>query len=456
LTHVSSVEARAHQVGIIRPLVMLFALIALLAIPLAAPSSVEAASLKDQISAAKKRQNALSKSIGRQESLLNGLKSDQATTKAALRDTTKQLDNINVDQKRVKKQIGKALAALDRATERHTMLVDDLRQTDYTVGLLEQELASGEDDLKARRQALGQRLAEAYRAETSTLLEQVFTAESFSDALTETSAYLAYGDQDAQLAQAITEDQQALDTLRLLTTSTRLRTDQLRRDTIDTQNDIKARRDELNKAKRRLFKLEKKTERIEKAQEARYRQLVKNEKQARREYAKMRAAKASLQRKIAAKVRAVQAAASRRFGGRSGGVKPGGKGFFAWPARGQISGEYGCSSFRAYPPGGGCAHFHDGIDIAGPTGTPVYSAGDGIVAFVGYRADGAYVVVIGHAGGLETVYGHLLARAFVRVGSVVRKGARIGSMGCTGFCTGPHVHWEVSRGFQTMNPRSFM
>ena len=54
-------------------------------------------------------------------------------------------------------------------------------------------------------------MAEAYRSQNTTLLEQVFTAKSFSDVLTDTSAYLSYGDQDAQLAAEIVEDQQALD-----------------------------------------------------------------------------------------------------------------------------------------------------------------------------------------------------------------------------------------------------
>ena len=449
-------NARAHHVGVSRPLLVFIALIMFLAVPLTAPPPVEGASLKDQISAARKRQNALSKSIDQQEALLKGLQSDQLATKDALADTARQLDDITADQVQVKKQIDKAKAALDRAIARHDDLVESLRQTDFTVGLLEQELASGEQDLKARRQALGQRLAEAYRAENTSLLEQVFTAESFSDALSDTSAYLAYGDQEAQLARDITEDQQALDTLRLLTTSSRLRTDQLRRATIDTQNEILRRKAELNQAKRRLIRLEKKTERIKKAQQARYEQLVRNEKQARIEYGKMRAAEAALRRQIAAKVRQAQAAASARFGGRSGGVAPGGNGFFSWPARGTISGDYGCSTFAAYPPGGGCAHFHDGIDIANGTGTPIYSAGDGVVAFVGYRADGAFVVVIGHAGGLETVYAHMLGRYYVRVGQVVRKGTRIGAMGCTGFCTGTHVHWEVSKNFVTQNPRNYL
>ncbi len=436
-----------------RALLAVLAVAILLFAPATASPSALGASLSDQIAAARKRQQQLASSIAHAQDLVAEIRADQAATQSAIADTKDQLEQINADLKRVKAQIERAKAALERAEARHAALVGELRQTDYTLGLLQQELASGEEDLEARRQALGQRLAEAYRTENTSLLEQVFTAESFADVLSDASAYLAYGDQDAALAQEIVQDQQALDTLRLLTAATRLRTDQLRRDTIETQKQIEARRAELAAAREQLVKLEKKTRKIQEAQEARYRELVKNEKEAKRIMAQELAAKAALQARIAGLVRQAQAAAARR----SGGVGPGGgSGFFDWPTRGTITGDYGCSSFPFYPPANGCAHVHDGIDIANSTGTPIYAAGDGVVAFVGYRSDGAYVVVMGHAGGLESTYGHLLPRAVVSGGQFRKKGQLIGYMGCTGFCTGPHLHWEVSRGFVTVNPRLYL
>ncbi|MFV2063763.1 MAG: murein hydrolase activator EnvC [Chloroflexota bacterium] len=448
----SNPNARASGVGVARPLVVLVALIIFLAVPIAPPASVEAASLKDQIGAARKRQESMSKAIKRQESLLRGLRSDQQTTRNALSDTAAQLDGINVDQKKVRRQIDRAKAALARTEARHDSLVDDLRQTDFTVDLLEQELASGEQDLKARRQALGQRLAEAYRAENTTLLEQVLTADSFSDALSETSAYLAYGDQDAQLAQDITEDQQALDTLRLLTTSTRLRTDQLRRDTIEVQDQIKERKAELNVAKRRLLRLEKKTERIQAAQQARYRQLVKNEKEARKIRNETLFARRKLQRQIAGLVRKAQASATRQ----GAGLPTSGNGRFIWPTRGTVTQNFGCTGVGLSPPQGSCPSFHSGIDIANARGTPIYAAADGVVAFIGFRADGAFVVVIGHAGGFQTMYAHMLATYPVRVGQFVKRGKRIGSMGSTGYSTGNHLHFEITKGSTSVNPRAYI
>ena len=84
---------------------------------------------------------------------------------------------------------------------RRQALQDELQQLDQTLDLLEQEIAQGAAELDARREALGARLADAYRTQNTSLLEQVLDSGSFTDVLSDASAYLAYGDQDAQMAQ---------------------------------------------------------------------------------------------------------------------------------------------------------------------------------------------------------------------------------------------------------------
>jgi murein DD-endopeptidase MepM/ murein hydrolase activator NlpD len=270
--------------------------------------------------------------------------------------------------------------------------------------------------------------------------------------MSQANAYLAYGDQDAQMADDIAEDQQALDALRMVTTSTRLRTDQLRRQTIELRKLIEERRAELKAYEKELQRIERETERRKDAQHAHFDRLVQNEKEAQAYRNKLAAAQANLRARVASLVRAAQAKAQRAFGGPT---PSDGGGIFRWPAAGTISGNYGCSSFPGYPPGGGCAHFHDGIDIANGTGTPILAAADGFVAFAAQRADGANVIVIGHGGGLETTYAHLSSFA-VGQGAKVRRGQRIGSMGCTGWCTGTHLHWEVRRNGALQNPRAYL
>ena len=97
----------------------------------------------------------------------------------------------------------------------------------------------------------------------------------------------------------------------------------------------------------------------------------------------------------------------------------------------------------------GFPHFHTGIDLAVPLGTPVFAAADGVVALARPMADGGgqlvgygNYVIIQHDAGLKTLYGHLLAIG-VKEGDVVKRGQLIGLVGSTGNSTGPHTHFEV-------------
>jgi murein DD-endopeptidase MepM/ murein hydrolase activator NlpD len=115
---------------------------------------------------------------------------------------------------------------------------------------------------------------------------------------------------------------------------------------------------------------------------------------------------------------------------------------FAWPVRGRIS--------QGYHRG------HDGLDIVATRGTPIRAMAVGVVAYVGWnpwdQGRRAFVVVVAHPGGYETVYGHLQPIRRVTVGHVVKKGQLIGHMGNTGHSTGVHLHIEVRHGFRTINP----
>src|SRR5688572_28472285 len=154
----ASVTTRAGRPGVTRSVVTLLALAVLLVVPASAPVTVEAASLSDQIKAARERQQDLGRSIARQESILRALNRDQASSQAALRDTAEQLRGIHADQSEVRRRIETAMERLERVRARHAELVDELRQSDWTLTLLEQELRSGDEDMRDRRQALGQRL----------------------------------------------------------------------------------------------------------------------------------------------------------------------------------------------------------------------------------------------------------------------------------------------------------
>lgn len=103
----------------------------------------------------------------------------------------------------------------------------------------------------------------------------------------------------------------------------------------------------------------------------------------------------------------------------------------------RVSSGYG---MRFHPVRGG-RRPHLGVDYAAPTGTPVRTIGDGVVAFAGQQRGYGNVVFITHRKQHTTVYAHL-SRLNVRTGQRVSQGDTVGAVGCTGTCTGPHLHFE--------------
>ena len=96
--------------------------------------------------------------------------------------------------------------------------------------------------------------------------------------------------------------------------------------------------------------------------------------------------------------------------------------------------------------------FHTGIDFAAAEGTPIYATGDGIVEKADDSEQGyGNHVVINHGFGYESLYGHM-SRMAVTPGEKVKRGQVIGYVGCTGQCTGDHVHYEVIKNGQKVNP----
>ena len=94
---------------------------------------------------------------------------------------------------------------------------------------------------------------------------------------------------------------------------------------------------------------------------------------------------------------------------------------------------------------------HRGVDLREPKGTTILAAGDGTVAFAGEQRGYGNVIILAHRGGLRTLYAHN-HRNLVSAGQSVRRGEAIATVGRTGNATGYHVHFEVMRGNQRLDP----
>ncbi len=118
---------------------------------------------------------------------------------------------------------------------------------------------------------------------------------------------------------------------------------------------------------------------------------------------------------------------------------------------GYVSSQFG---FRR-DPFNGSVRMHKGIDFAGPIGTEIYSVGGGVVSFTGEKSGYGTAVEIDHGDGLTSRYAHLSA-AKVSEGQVVKKGDLVALMGNSGRSTGPHLHLEVLKNGEQVDPREYL
>ncbi|MCR5302814.1 MAG: peptidoglycan DD-metalloendopeptidase family protein [Lachnospiraceae bacterium] len=128
-------------------------------------------------------------------------------------------------------------------------------------------------------------------------------------------------------------------------------------------------------------------------------------------------------------------------------------GQFKWPAPSytRISDDYG---YRIHPTLG-TEQFHNGVDMAAPSGSPILAAYDGEVIAASYSATMGNYIMIDHGDGLVTVYMHASSLG-VSQGTMVTKGEQIGCVGSTGRSTGPHLHFSVRLNGSYVSPWNYL
>ncbi len=122
-----------------------------------------------------------------------------------------------------------------------------------------------------------------------------------------------------------------------------------------------------------------------------------------------------------------------------------------WPTFGYMTAGFGERLHPVY----GKKEFHRGIDIANHPGTSVYAAAYGRIEFAGWKDGYGYTIIIDHGYGYKTKYAHL-KNIYVKVGTYVRRGELIGTIGSTGLTTGPHLHYEVLVTDKPVNPWGYL
>jgi murein DD-endopeptidase MepM/ murein hydrolase activator NlpD len=364
------------------------------------------AHLHSKIAQAHAKEAALSGQIG-------GLTSQIHVLEQKVGDVSSQLASLQSDLALHKRRLDK----LNQLFQLQTIRLRDLKHQ-YT--------------LAVRR--LNLRLIDMYKQSEPTTVDVLLAARSFNDVLDQLDYLGAVAAQDKSVAAQVATSKRQVKVARQKTRTVRRSVSQETR-VIDARAQQQAiLRGELLASRSTL-----KGARSDKS-----RALVITRKQVEGEIAESKALE-SASAQLAAKLQAGQAQAGAAAAGSTTNTgAPSGAGFI-WPLSGPITSPFGMR----------WGTLHPGIDIGVPTGTPIHAAGSGTVVWCGWMSGYGNLVMIDHHNGLATLYGHQ-SRIAVGCNQEVSQGDTIGYVGCTGFCTGPHLHFEVRLNGTPVDPLGYL
>jgi murein DD-endopeptidase MepM/ murein hydrolase activator NlpD len=312
---------------------------------------------------------------------------------------------------------------------------DALTEAQIELTALTEELDRITRKLTKRTELFEDRAVEAYKAGPTAAADALMESESFSDLVDRFTYYEAALDAEAELLDEITS---------------------LQDETSDKRDEVEATKEDIAAKK---LSLEEDRAEVAAVRDDRAEALAAKEEVISAKESLLSTAKDEAQnlREIEEdlesdedRIRSILAAASSGAPA-PGGPLPTGGGEFLWPAAGPLTSPFG---YRVHPIFGD-TRLHSGIDIGAAYGAPVIAADSGSISYVGAMSGYGNVIIIDHGGGIATTYNHL-SGYYVSSGQSVSRGARIGAVGCTGYCTGPHLHFEVRVNGTPVDPMPYL
>ena len=328
---------------------------------------------------------------------------------------------------RAEAKVDRLDARLDQLDKQIVVTRDRLAVAQQQVAVITDELLKVQGRLVARTDTFTTRAVASYKAGPSAYLDGLFEATTFSDALDWAHYQQSAQDSDGDLIEQI-------EVLRDETDA--------RRQILEDKRALIAReklRLERNRSSVAALRAEKANVLAQREEAVAARRQVLNK--IRGTQAKLREAEEQIERD-SARIESLLAGSSGH---------PVGGGQLLWPANGPVTSGFG---YRTHPIFGD-TRLHTGIDIAAPYGASVIAADSGVVVFAGVMSGYGNAVVVDHGGGLATTYNHLSAFG-VFDGQRVRRGQYIAAVGCTGYCTGTHLHFEVRVNGTPVDPMPYL
>lgn len=399
---------------------LLGALLALLLVGISALSLPAAAQQEERLDEIRRRQEELDRKIDRADERRGQL-----------------LDRIGVvDEERagVEEQVGALDVELATLNDRIDRVSQRLATTQRKLAVLHSELERILSRLVDSTEVFTQRAVAAYKAGPTAYLDGIFAAESFGDVVQRYAYYQSVLDSDTELIEEI---------------------EVLRAETNERRNEVERKEAEIARAKRGLERDRARVAaiRAERAEAlASLRSVLSEKRTLLSEVQDKKSRWQRIQDQLDRESANIQTLLSERSSTSPTSPAPSyGGGQFAWPAAGPVISPYG---YRTHPIFGG-RRLHTGVDIGAPYGATVVAAEAGVVAYVGSMSGYGNVVVIDHGGGIATTYNHLSGFA-VGSGQRVSRSQPVASVGCTGYCTGPHLHFEVRVSGSPVDPMPYL
>jgi murein DD-endopeptidase MepM/ murein hydrolase activator NlpD len=353
---------------------------------------------------------------------LQGLNGQIVATKTQIRQLLDQERALQSQIAALDAQLRAVQAQIDQETAKLVLLGQQVDQAKV-------ELALKQAELKQQIADFGHRMRIMYKSGQVSGLELVFSAANFTDLMNRIFFFNDIVREDRRQLAELQKERAAIEAMKA---------------------DLEAKQAEQARVVKQIQDQKAQLQAVRNQRAAREGQIAAIEAQFQRMLADMQAQRATLQAQIASLIH-------ESFRARSSGK-------WKWPMDGVITQGFGCTSypFEPYDPSCPSHHFHSGIDLATDYGTPVHAADGGIVhnftmgcgwgsGLCGY---GHYVVIV-HAGGFTTLYGHLSSWA-VGDGVQVDKDTVIGYEGSTGNSTGPHLHFEIDLAGTPVDPLAYL
>ena len=353
---------------------------------------------------------------------LQGLNGQIIATRTQIRQLLDQERALQAQIAALDAQLAAVQAQIDQETAKLVLLGQQ-------VDLAKEQLALKQAELAKHIADFGRRMRIMYKSGKVSGLELVFSAANFTDLMNRVFFFNDIVREDRRQVTELQKERAAIETMKA---------------------DLEAKQAEQKQVVKQIQDQKAQLQTVRDQRAVREQQVAAIEAQFQRQLAEMQAQRAALQAQIASLIR-------ESFRARSSGK-------WKWPMDGVITQGFGCTSypFEPYEPSCPSKHFHSGLDLAADYGTPVHAADGGIVhnftmgcswggGLCGY---GRYVVIV-HAGGFTTLYGHLSSWA-VGDGVQVDKDTVIGYEGSTGNSTGPHVHFEMDLAGMPVDPLAYL